>query len=157
MQQKLRDLEIAHQCCAISRLHTGAVQSQDCVNLVRNLKMCTQFPDSENAQRNLKFVQIPRLRRTYALYGWHSSEWCMLLNNAHTPPVQVVVEDDPHYVVRRFESGRYAVDSEVRRIYQRALEVLEVGVVCVRVCVLGGGHVGVCTHMYKYTCVLVLF
>ena len=42
--------------------------------------------------------------------------------------VQAVVEDDPDYVVRRFESGRYAVDSECRRIYQRALELVEVRV-----------------------------
>ena len=47
--------------CMISRLHTGAVQSRDCVNLVHNLKIGTPFPDSENAQRNLKIVivQIP--------------------------------------------------------------------------------------------------
>ena len=43
--------------------------------------------------------------------------------------LQAVVEDDPEYVVRRFESGRYAVDSESRRIYQRALELVEVCVV----------------------------
>ena len=42
--------------------------------------------------------------------------------------IQAVVEDDPDYVVRRFESGRYAVDSECRRIYQRALELVEVHV-----------------------------
>ena len=40
--------------------------------------------------------------------------------------IQAVVEDDPQYVVRRLESGRYAVDSESRRIYQRALELVEV-------------------------------
>ena len=28
-----------------------------------------------------------------------------------------MVEQDPAYVVRRFESGKYAVDSEVRSIY----------------------------------------
>ena len=72
----------------------------------------------------------------------------MLLNNAHTPPVQVVVEDDPHYVVRRFESGRYAVDSEVRRIYQRALEVLEVGVVCVCVDMWVCSHTCTSTRVY---------
>ena len=36
---------------------------------------------------------------------------------------QAVLERDPHYVVRRFESGRYAVDSTIRQIYQQALEV----------------------------------
>ena len=65
MQQKLRDLEIAHQCHAILRLRTGATQSQDCVNLARNLEICTQFLDSENVLRNLETAQIPRLRRTY--------------------------------------------------------------------------------------------
>ena len=48
----LHDLEIAHRCCAILRLRTGAAQSQDCVNPVCNLEIGTQFRDSENAQRN---------------------------------------------------------------------------------------------------------
>ena len=30
-----------------------------------NLKIGMQFWDSENAQRNLQLVQIPKLRRTY--------------------------------------------------------------------------------------------
>ena len=42
---------------------------------------------------------------------------------------QAVLEQDPAYVVRRFESGKYAVDSDVRSVY------LEVNVcMCVRVC-----------------------
>ena len=65
--QKLRYLEIAHRCRAISRLRTGAAQSRDCVNPVRNLEIGTQFRDSENAQRNLEIAQIPRLRGTYIL------------------------------------------------------------------------------------------
>jgi len=56
--QKLRYLEIAHQCRAISRLRTGAAQSRDCVNPVRNLEIATQFRDSE-------IPQIPKLRGTY--------------------------------------------------------------------------------------------
>ena len=40
----------------ISRLCTGAMQSQDKVNLMRNLEIGTQFLDSENAQRNLEIV-----------------------------------------------------------------------------------------------------
>ena len=51
-QQKLRDLEIAHQCRAILRLQTDAVQSH-CVNLVHNLEIGTQLLDSENVQHNL--------------------------------------------------------------------------------------------------------
>lgn len=39
--------------------------------------------------------------------------------------LEAVIERDPHYVIRRFESGRYAVDSEVRKLYQRALAILE--------------------------------
>lgn len=42
--------------------------------------------------------------------------------------VQAVVEEDPEYVVRRFESGRYSIDSECRRIYQRAMDLVEVGI-----------------------------
>ena len=60
-QQKLRYLEIAHQCRAISRLCTGAAQSRDCVNPVHNLEIGRQFRDSENAQRNLEIAQIPRV------------------------------------------------------------------------------------------------
>jgi len=62
--QKLRYLQIAHWCRAISRLRTGATQSRDCVNPVRNLEIGSQFRDSENAQRNFEFSQIPRLRGT---------------------------------------------------------------------------------------------
>ena len=40
--------------------------------------------------------------------------------------LQAVLEDDPHYVVRRFESGKYAVNSSVRHVYQRALKLSEV-------------------------------
>ena len=39
---------------------------------------------------------------------------------------QAVLDIDPQYVVRRFESGRYAVDTDVRRIYMRALQLAEV-------------------------------
>ena len=39
--------------------------------------------------------------------------------------LEAVLERDPHYVVRRFESGRYAADSSVRQIYQQALERLD--------------------------------
>ena len=52
------------RCCTISRLRTGATQSRDCVNPVRNLEIGSQFRDSENAQRNLEFVQIPRFHGT---------------------------------------------------------------------------------------------
>ena len=64
-QQKLRYLESARRCRTISRLRTGAVQSRDCVNPVRNLEIGTQFRDSETAQRNLEIAQIPRLQGTY--------------------------------------------------------------------------------------------
>ena len=36
-----------------------------CANVLRNLKIGTQFPDSENVWHNLKIVQIPKLCRTY--------------------------------------------------------------------------------------------
>lgn len=39
---------------------------------------------------------------------------------------QAVVDSDPEYVVRRFESGRYAVDAQVRQIYQQALNQAQV-------------------------------
>ena len=40
------------------------------------------------------------------------------------------MESDPQYVIRRFESGRYAVDPAVRNVYQRALELIEVRYMC---------------------------
>ncbi|KAL5510852.1 hypothetical protein EMCRGX_G006461 [Ephydatia muelleri] len=39
--------------------------------------------------------------------------------------MEAVLDIDPQYVVRRFESGRYAVDTDVRRIYMRALQLAE--------------------------------
>ena len=41
------------------------VRSQDCMNLVGNLEIGTQFLDSKTVQCNLKFVQIPRLHGVY--------------------------------------------------------------------------------------------
>ena len=55
----------SYRNCAISRLRTGAAQSRDSVNPVRNLEIGTQFRDSENALRNLEIAQIPKLRGTY--------------------------------------------------------------------------------------------
>jgi len=43
-------------------------RSQDCTLVPRNLKNCTQFPDSENAQHIIKIAQIPRLSRTHIWY-----------------------------------------------------------------------------------------
>ena len=57
-----RNLEIVQMYCAIPRLRKRIAQSQD---WLRNLGIGTQFRDSENAQRNLEIVQIPRLRGTY--------------------------------------------------------------------------------------------
>ena len=76
-----------------------------------------------------------------------------------------MLEQDPAYVVRRFESGKYAIDSDVRSIY------LEVNIfmcafvcvythmcvhvcVCVCVCVCVHACVRVCTHtcVYVYLC-----
>ena len=62
---ELWDLKTAHQCHMISGLHTGAAQYRDCLNLKCNLEIGTQFPDFENALRNLEIAQIPRLHGTY--------------------------------------------------------------------------------------------
>jgi len=56
----------AHWYHAISRLHTGAVQSRDYINSIG-----VQFPDSENVQCNLEIGQIPRLRGTYRSRSKH--------------------------------------------------------------------------------------
>jgi ATP-dependent metalloprotease len=39
--------------------------------------------------------------------------------------LQAVYQKDPKYVVRRFESGRYAVNEQVRSIYQKALLLVQ--------------------------------
>ena len=64
---KLRscNLEIAQTYCAIPRLRKRIAQSQDWLH---NLKIGTQFQDSENVQRNLEIAQIPRLRGTSTLH-----------------------------------------------------------------------------------------
>jgi len=58
---QLCNLEIAHRCHAISRLCTGAVQSRDCINPVRNLEIGMQFRDSENAQHMAIDCNLPEL------------------------------------------------------------------------------------------------
>ena len=40
--------------------------------------------------------------------------------------LEAVLEFDPEYLVRRVESGRYAVDDEVRYLYRKALLAIEV-------------------------------
>ena len=47
-QQKLRYLEIAYRCCAISRLCTGAAQSQDCINPVLGINYYIIHDDKLN-------------------------------------------------------------------------------------------------------------
>lgn len=39
--------------------------------------------------------------------------------------LRAVLDQDPAYVVRRFESGKYAVDSDVRSIYLEAVDMLD--------------------------------
>ena len=63
-QQKLCDLENAHQCRTMSRLCIDAAQSRTCVILVHNPEIGTQFPDSETVQHNLEIAKIPRLHGT---------------------------------------------------------------------------------------------
>ena len=41
------------------------MRSRDCISVLHNLKIGTQFSDSENAQCNLEIAEIPKLRRTY--------------------------------------------------------------------------------------------
>ena len=33
----------------------------------------------------------------------------------------MVLEMDPHYVIRRYETGKFAINNSIRRIYQEAL------------------------------------
>ena len=55
-QQKLPDLQIAHWCRTISRL---------CNQLVHNVKIGMNFPESENAQRNLEIVFLDCAEHIY--------------------------------------------------------------------------------------------
>ena len=55
------------------------VRSRDCTLVPCNLKIGTPFLDSENAQHNLKIVQIPRLCGTYppiSMVTRHSTQPC---------------------------------------------------------------------------------
>ena len=69
--------------CSILRLCKPFAGSQDwpC-----NFKIGTQFPDSENVQRNLKIAQIPRLHRTHIL---HTLVVCVCAGYMCTPAVCV--------------------------------------------------------------------
>lgn len=40
--------------------------------------------------------------------------------------LQAVYERDPEYVVRRIESGRYAINTDVREVYMKALSLVTV-------------------------------
>ena len=52
--------------CSVRKLRSGKhiVGTPDWLH---NLKICMQFQDSENAQRNLEIAQIPRLHGTHTL------------------------------------------------------------------------------------------
>ena len=71
------DSQLRH-CHPISllRLQIVLAQSRDRANILHNLKIGTQFPDSENAQRNLKIAQIPRMCGTNLCSTLHSSLPC---------------------------------------------------------------------------------
>ena len=67
-------MKFADSACAISSSQSPDCTSvlhileivQDLRNFLRNLEIGTQFPDSENAQHNLKIAQIPKLHGTYS-------------------------------------------------------------------------------------------
>ena len=50
----------------------------------------------------------------------------------------MVLDSDPEYVIRRFESGRYAVNSDVRLVYQKALDMTGVREHLVQLTLLSG-------------------
>ena len=64
---KVKSSKIAQYVCTISRLCKRIAQSQDCL---RNLKIGTQFRDSENALHNLEITQISKLRGTCICGQW---------------------------------------------------------------------------------------
>ena len=43
---------------------SGIAQSRDCANVLLNLEIGAQFPDSKNALLNLEIAQIPKLHGT---------------------------------------------------------------------------------------------
>ena len=57
VQARVRSWDCAHVVYAISRLRTRVTYAIQ--------RLPAQSRDSEDAQRNLKIAQIPRLRRTY--------------------------------------------------------------------------------------------
>ena len=64
----------------ILRLRRLSVQSRDCVVTLRNLEIVAQFEHSENALRNLKIAQIPKLRGTHITTSQsdrnNDEQWC---------------------------------------------------------------------------------
>ena len=75
---------VMQQNCMISRLHTGAVQSWGCINLISRL-VHSFWILRMHVQRNLEIARIPRLRGTYVLdsvqperWRWAVWQWCHL-------------------------------------------------------------------------------
>jgi len=62
--KEYRNIIVTQEYCDVIVQATDIVQSRDCATIVRNLEIGTQFPDSENVQRNLEMAQIPRLQGT---------------------------------------------------------------------------------------------
>jgi len=59
---------IVHATNCVNLVHNLEIGTQfpDSENAQHNLEIGMQFPDSENAQHNLAIAQIPRLRGTSA-------------------------------------------------------------------------------------------
>lgn len=72
-------------------------------------------------QHSLRFISDQRL---LALEARANQE----ANNAvvQAQYLEAVLEVDPEYLARRVESGRYAVDDDVRYLYRKALLAIEV-------------------------------
>ena len=82
-----RELEAAYQPESHATRVKSKLCDQDCAQVLRNLKIGTQFQDSENAQRNLEIAQIPKLCGTYILQAvakWDQRAHCSLGSLART-------------------------------------------------------------------------
>lgn len=51
-----------------------------------------------------------------------------------------MLESDPEYVIRRFESGRYAVNPDVRELYLKAVDLAEVNMPTARLHSINDEH-----------------
>lgn len=95
--------------------------------------LCSPLYSQRMTPNRKTFIQNTqkRYRSTYHESGEQVLYLEKLANEyVHNPDMQLrylqaIVSEDPHYVIRRYESGRYATNDDVKEVYIKALMVTD--------------------------------